>query len=114
VQGTEAQPLIFLLTIYGGIALGVVFEAYRALRKAARKRRFIAPVYDTLFIAVMGALAVTVLYFTNMGELRLFTIVGFILGFALYLSGISPLVMLIIRRIRSRKRIRTGRKERSK
>lgn len=103
---TQSQPIIFLITMYGGVALGAVFEVYRMLRKCALKRKWISFIYDSLFILFMGAIVTFVLYVANQGELRLYTIVGFILGFALYMSGISPLIAHIVNRIKGRKKCR--------
>jgi len=101
MSNTQMQPMIFLITIYGGISAGIVYDFYRLFRKLAKNRRWTTIVLDSLFIAMLGAIVVLVLYFSNSGVLRVYTILGLILGFALYLIGISPLFLHIVNRIKN-------------
>jgi hypothetical protein len=39
------------------------------------------------------------MYMANQGELRLYTFIGFVLGFTLYMAGISPFVQFIAKKI---------------
>ena len=72
-------------------------------RRALHRGRWLAAVLDTLFIIVLGVIVVFVLYSANLGELRLYTFVGFALGFALYIIGLSPVITYIAGRIKGRK-----------
>ena len=97
------QPYIFIITIYGGMVAGAVYDVFRAIRHAVHRGRWLAALLDTLFIIALGLVVTFVLYTANMGELRLYTFVGFALGFALYITGISPFISYIAARIRARK-----------
>ena len=106
METTGAQPVIFMITLYGGIVLGIAYDIYRALRKAMKKGRWLTFLFDSLFIITLGLIVTFVLYTANFGELRLYTIVGFVLGFALYMAGLSPLFFYIVRRIKAKKKKR--------
>lgn len=100
---TASQPYIFLITIYGGMVAGAVYDVFRCIRRVARRGRWLTALLDTLFIIVLGVIVVFVLYTANMGELRLYTFVGFALGFLLYIVGLSPFVSYIAARVRGKK-----------
>ena len=100
MQTTQAQPYIFLITLYGGMATGLVYDIYRAIRRALKSGRLVTVLLDTLFILTLGVIVTAVLYAANSGELRLYTFVGFVLGFALYMSGLSPFVFYIGRKLK--------------
>jgi spore cortex biosynthesis protein YabQ len=106
MENAASQPLIFLITVYGGMAAGAVYDVFRGIRSAVKRGRWLAALLDTLFIVALGLIVVFVLYTANMGELRLYTFVGFALGFALYLVGISPFISFIAARIRDAKQKR--------
>lgn len=96
---TTPQPIIFMVTIYGGMLIGLAYDFYRGLRAAAKKGKWITAVLDILFIATLGVIVVYVMYTANQGELRLYTFIGFILGFVLYMAGISPFIMFLAKKI---------------
>jgi len=110
METTAPQPFIFLITIYGGLIAGLIYDIYRAIRKALQAGRFVTAVLDTLFILTLGMIVTAVLYAANFGELRLYTFVGLVLGFALYMSGLSPLIAYIVHKIRKRFKIRKTQK----
>ena len=99
---TQPQAFIFLITLYGGMLTALTYEIYRYIRKAAKCGRFITALIDTLFILTLGVIVTAVLYTANFGELRLYTFVGFALGFSLYMSGLSPFVAYLSRKIKKR------------
>ncbi len=100
MENAASQPLIFMITVYGGMAAGAVYDVFRGIRSAMKRGRWLAAVLDTLFIIALGLIVVFVLYSANMGELRLYTFVGFALGFALYIVGVSPFISYLAARIR--------------
>lgn len=106
METAVSQPLIFLTTIYGGMIAGVVYDVFRWIRRTVRRGRWLAALTDTLFILALGLIVVLVLYSTNMGTLRLYTFVGFALGFALYIAGLSPFILYIAARMKARKQNR--------
>ena len=106
METTEPQAFIFLITLYGGMVAGLVYDVYRAIRKLTKSGRWMTALLDTLFILTLGVVVTAVLYAANSGELRLYTFVGFVLGFALYMAGLSPFILFISRKIRKRLKMR--------
>jgi len=102
MKTTAPQVYIFLITVYGGLVVGVAYDIYRLIRRAARKGRWLTVVLDVLFIITLGLIVLAVLYFANFAELRLFTFVGLALGFGLYLAGLSAFFQFIGRKIKQR------------
>lgn len=98
METTALQPYIFMITIYGGMLVGLAYDFYRCIRRAAKSGRWVTAVLDTLFIITLGLIVVFVMYMANQGDLRLYTFIGFALGFALYIAGISPLVQFLVKK----------------
>ncbi|MFA5676641.1 MAG: spore cortex biosynthesis protein YabQ [Christensenellales bacterium] len=102
METTEAQISVFLITLYGGMAAAIIYDIYRAIRRAAKNGRFATALLDALFILTLGAVITFMLYIANQGELRLYTFAGFALGFALYMTGLSPFIFFLCRKIKKR------------
>ncbi|MGI5849525.1 MAG: spore cortex biosynthesis protein YabQ [Christensenellales bacterium] len=102
METTASQSVIFMITLYGGIIVGVAYDIYRGIRKAANRGKWITAILDTLFIITLGLIVVFVLYIANQGELRLYTFVGFALGFTLYIAGVSPVILYLSRKLKAR------------
>lgn len=98
---TVPQIYIFMLTIYGGMIAGFAYDLYRGIRRSFKTGRWVTALLDTMFIITLGAIIVAVMYAANAGDLRLYTFVGFVLGFALYLAGISPFVAFLAKKLKS-------------
>lgn len=112
METTAPQIYIFMITLYGGLAAGVVYDIYRFIRRIAKKGRWLTALLDVLFIISMGLIMLGVMYLANEGELRLFTFVGFALGFALYMAGLSLFFSFLASKIRqSRGKNRTPKKD---
>jgi len=100
VESTLNQPYIFLATVYGGMVLGLVYDIYRMMRKTFKGTRAALIIFDVMFVLSAGVITIGILYYVNMIELRLYTGIGFILGFAIYMAGLSPLMAWIVRRVK--------------
>jgi spore cortex biosynthesis protein YabQ len=102
METTTPQPIIFMLTVYGGMLVGVAYDFYRGIRAALKKGKWITAVLDIFFIVTLGAIVVYVMYTANQGELRLYTFIGFITGFLLYIAGVSPFIIFLAKKIHER------------
>ena len=108
---TANQPLIFLLTICGGILGGIAYDVFKGVRRALGAGRWGIAILDILFILTLGAIAVFILFFVNQGELRLYAFVGFALGFVLYMAGLSPFLSYLGKKIIEKAEKRKNRKK---
>ena len=111
METTTNQPLIFLLTICGGILAGIAYDVYKGVRRAVKAGKWGIAVLDTLFILTLGAIAVFVLFIANQGELRLYAFIGFALGFLLYMAGLSPFLSYIGKKLIKKTEKRKNRKK---
>ena len=102
METTAPQVYIFLITVYGGLLVGVVYDIYRLIRRIAKRGRWLTIVLDVLFIITLGVIVFAVLYIANSGELRLFIFLGLALGFALYMAGLSMFFRFLGSKIRQR------------
>jgi len=109
MESTLNQPYIFLATVYGGIVLGLLYDIYRGIRIAFKRKKAVTIFFDILFSLSALVITVGVLYIVNSGEFRFYTFVGFALGFALYMVGLSPLFGYLAKKgleiLRKRERI---------
>jgi len=100
METTAPQVYIFMITVYGGLLAGVAYDIYRLIRRIAKKGRWLAVLLDVLFIITVGLIVLAAMYVANAGELRLFTFLGFALGFGLYMAGLSAFFRFIGNRVR--------------
>lgn len=98
MESTLNQPYIFLATVYGGIILGLIYDIYRGIRAMFKNKKAITIIFDLLFILSALIISVGVLYIVNSGEIRFYTFIGFVLGFSLYMVGLSPLFRFLAKK----------------
>ena len=111
METTAPQIYIFMITLYGGLVAGFTYDIYRFIRKVVKRGRWLTALLDVLFIITLGLIVLGIMYLANEGELRLFTFVGFALGFALYMAGLSVFFGFIAKKIsRRRERSRSQKK----
>lgn len=99
---TIDQSYIFMATVYGGLIAGIIYDVYRSLRRVLHAGKAVTAVFDILFSLCALAIAAGVLYTVNKGELRAYTFLGFALGFAIYIVGISHFLNYVFKRLYSR------------
>ncbi len=112
METTSPQIYIFIITLYGGLVAGFVYDIYRYIRKAVNKGRWLTVLLDVLFIITLGLIVMGALFVANQGELRLFTFVGMALGFALYMAGLSLFFGFLAQKLSNyRQKRRTAKKD---
>lgn len=88
-----AQGVAFCAAGLTGVACGLAFDGYRAVRRVLPPRRWVGHVLDVLFVAGVTPVAAAGLLTANWGELRAYPLGGLVLGGALYLALGSPVVL---------------------
>jgi spore cortex biosynthesis protein YabQ len=91
---TSNQAYIFLSTVYAGLIIGFLYDCCRMVRKMIRAGVVITGVLDLLFWSIIGVLSFLVLFYVNDGNVRIYTLLGFAVGWILYLLSLSRFVML--------------------
>lgn len=83
-----AQGRVFLLLTAGGAALGLLLQLAGLLH---RWNRFAGMAADALWAFSAGALVLLTALYTGTG-LRMYGLLGLLIGLALYRAGVYPLV----------------------
>ncbi len=76
----------FLWAFILGILLGLIYDLLRLSRRMIKTHDIVINIEDILFLILTGAASVGVAYVTNNGSLRLYGILGSLLGFVIYRS----------------------------
>lgn len=83
------QAYLFLIFVFNGIIIGVLFDFFRILRKSFSGRDIITYIEDLLFWILTGIILLYSIFTFNNGEIRLFMFLGVILGCIFYMITIS-------------------------
>ena len=83
---------IFFLT---GICIGLLFDFFRIQRKVLKTCDFITYIQDILFWIVSGLIIIFVIMKYTKGEIRIYMVLGIILGILIYFLIISKYIMKI-------------------
>lgn len=86
IYGQAICLAIFSIT---GIAIGILFDSFRILRKSFRTANWITYLQDILFWLFTGAIILFSVFKFNHGELRSYVFFGITFGFIFYLLTIS-------------------------
>lgn len=89
------QAYIFLIFIFNGLILGILFDIFRILRRTFKTNDFITYIEDAIFWILSGFIIMYSLFKFNNGELRLYIFFGIILGFLLYILTFSSIFIKI-------------------
>lgn len=90
------QLYIFLATFYGGVVIGFMYDIYKIYRNILKPSKFVALIQDLLFWIVISGVAVYVLVYSNDGQLRGYSLLGFIMGALIYNLLLSRIVVKTI------------------
>jgi len=79
----------FLTAIGIGLIIGILFDIYRGLWKKCTPSSKTMPLWDIFWWLLVTSLVFFILLNLNWGELRLYLLLGQIIGFVFYLKRIS-------------------------
>ena len=89
----SGQAWLFLSTVVVGVAIGLLYDVFRILRKTMPHFALAVQLEDVLFwLAATGAMFYFLLR-RNFGEVRPFTLIGAGCGIALYFATVSPFIL---------------------
>lgn len=83
------QSFNFLIAIGIGITIGILFDIYRGLWKRCAPPSKTMPLWDIFWWFLVTSLVFFILLNLNWGELRLYLLLGQIIGFVFYFRRIS-------------------------
>ncbi len=90
------QVYIFLITLLGGMAIGLTYDLYRLFRYYARPKRVKTLLQDLMFWMLLSIGIIIFVNRVNEGELRGFIFIGFTIGILLYSRLLSRTVIKCI------------------
>ena len=96
IVSLSEQLYAFGLTIIGGIAMGVLFDLFRVVRRGVGSRRPLAVVLDLMYWVLATPMMLALLWRANHGELRFYVVLGVGVGSLLYNALVSPFVVEIL------------------
>ena len=83
------QLISFIYFIIVGIVLSIIFDIFRILRRTIKTSDIVTNIQDILFCIITGIIILFSIFYFNGGELRVYILIGIILGIALYMVFIS-------------------------
>ncbi|MGI6169027.1 MAG: spore cortex biosynthesis protein YabQ [Christensenellales bacterium] len=89
---TLNQGYLFFFAVYGGAAIGLLYDVFRLIRVLGKRNKKLTAVLDVVFWLAAVAAVFYILLISNNGRVRLFSFLGFALGCGAYFAGISPVV----------------------
>lgn len=87
------QAITFLLTVFAGCIIGLVYDIIRIVRRVIPHRHWAINVEDFLFFIFCGVWFFYILFSDNYGEIRLFSFIGLLLGVVIYFCSLSPIIV---------------------
>lgn len=89
---TSGQAWIFLATVYGGLAVGLLYDLLSALRHGFRMGPFATGLVDFLFWLGAAVILALTIGLSGGDGLRGYMLLGFASGFLVYAAGIHTLL----------------------
>jgi len=91
----QNQAYLFLIFSMTGVAIGILFDFFRILRRSIKTSNIITYIEDVLFWILTGLLVLYNIWYFNNGEIRIFMFLGIILGVLIYMSTLSSILIKI-------------------
>lgn len=89
----QNQAYLFLVFSMTGVAIGILFDFFRILRRSIKTSNFITYIEDVLFWILTGLLILYNIWYFNNGGIRIFMFLGIILGVLIYMSTLSNIIV---------------------
>lgn len=87
------QSIIFLQACLLGGIIGALYDVFRVLRLAFKTNKYIILIQDLIFFILAAILTFVFLLINGDGQIRIFVIIGEILGFIIYFFTIGVIVV---------------------
>lgn len=87
--------LLFLYSCVMGAALGVIYDMFRIFRLAVKTHKIVIVFQDILYLGIWAMAVLWFSVYVGNGEVRLFYLVGTVLGWIVYYFTIGQLVFAV-------------------
>lgn len=95
ILSMSRQSLLFLTTIIMGMVIGFIYDIFRIFRKTTPHKNIFTQTEDLLFWLAVTFLMFYVMLNKNYGEIRLFVLLGAVLGMVMYFATLSHLIIKV-------------------
>ncbi len=83
------QAYLFLVFILNGVAIGILFDFFRILRKSFKTSNLVTYIEDAIFWILTGFSILYCIFVFNNGEIRMYMFVGIAIGLISYILLLS-------------------------
>lgn len=97
----QNQAYLFLVFSLTGVAIGILFDFFRILRRSIKTSNIITYIEDILFWILTGFLILYNIWYFNNGEIRIYMFLGIIMGVLVYMSTLSNIFVKVFSKILS-------------
>lgn len=91
----NSQFGIFLIFLFAGIAICLLYDMFRAIRKTIKTSDFITYIEDIIFWICVAIFLIYLIFILNSGELRFFMFIAICIGGIVYYFALSKYIMNI-------------------
>ena len=95
----QNQAYLFLVFSLTGVAIGILFDFFRILRRTIKTSNIITYIEDILFWILTGLLILYNIWYFNNGEIRIYMFLGIIMGVLIYMSTLSNILIKIFSKV---------------
>ena len=95
----QNQAYLFLVFSLTGVEIGILFDFFRILRRTIKTGNIVTYIQDILFWILTGILVLYNIWYFNNGEIRVYMILGIIIGTLIYVSTLSNIFVKLFTRI---------------
>lgn len=95
----QNQAYLFLVFSLTGVAIGILFDFFRILRRSIKTSNLATYIQDILFWILTGIIVLYSIWYFNNGELRIFVLLGLIIGILIYMTTLSSIIVKIFTKI---------------
>lgn len=95
----QNQAYLFLVFSLTGVAIGILFDFFRILRRSIKTSNLVTYIQDILFWILTGIIVLYSIWYFNNGELRIFVFLGLIIGILIYMTTLSSIIVKIFTKL---------------
>ncbi len=95
ILSVNAQTLLFFSTIAVGGILGFIYDIFRIFRRLFKHGNFLTQIEDLIYWLLASFIMFYFMLNENYGEIRIFSMIGALIGVILYFFAISPFVLKV-------------------
>jgi spore cortex biosynthesis protein YabQ len=95
-ENIQVQIYIFLFTLYGGLIIGILYDIIDILLHDKYSKTKGRGKTDILFWMLAIIVVLSILFYSNDGIIRVYTLLGFAIGWLLYFFLLSKFIQRVI------------------